>query len=56
MKAVTKSNWGLGIYLAPWNMWNQDQEARFYFKFAKVKEWYAKQNEDGKSLNLNYDN
>ena len=28
MKAVTKSKWGLGIHLATWNMWNQDQKLR----------------------------
>ena len=28
MKDATKSYWGLGVHLVPYNMWKEDQELK----------------------------
>ena len=46
MKPLIQSNWGLGVYQVPKNMWNQDQKLTLL-----VEKWYAKWSEAGKFLN-----
>ena len=35
MKDVTKSNWGLGVHLLYYNMWNEDHELSVGLLFNK---------------------
>ena len=56
MKALTKSNWGLGVYLTPLKYVKPRLAGKTYFHFGWDEKLYAEQNMAGKYLNCNYEN